>query len=409
MAQSNKLAWRNLWRNWRRTVIALVAIILGVILLLFFDGILAGSDQTIFGNAVRLYGGNIQIHAPGYLDKASSQPLLPLDDADAVLQTVLVQPDVMAAARRINTGGLVSSRKGSYPVMITAIEPDVEAPISLQAENISQGRFLQPDDEDNIVIGQGLADLLHVGLGDRLTLVGRAKNETMRQRTMTVVGIYDLGMPDAEKMAVLITLSEAQSLYNLRDQATEVAVFLEQVGQEDKIAPTLQSALPNYEVDSWQTLRPEIEQTLQVKMAFTSIFGIVLVFIAAIGILNIMMMAVFERTREMGVLAALGMKSRQIMGLYVLEGAFIGVVGAAVGLALGVALNLWLGQVGFDISYASGMGEISALMGTRIYPSLSLDKVISRGILVIVAATLASLYPAWQAARQEAVKALHHL
>ena len=409
MAQSNKLAWRNLWRNWRRTVIALVAIILGVILLLFFDGILAGSDQTIFGNAVRLYGGNIQIHAPGYLDKASSQPLLPLDDADAVLQTVLVQPDVMAAARRINTGGLVSSRKGSYPVMITAIEPDVEAPISLQAENISQGRFLQPDDEDNIVIGQGLADLLHVGLGDRLTLVGRAKNETMRQRTMTVVGIYDLGMPDAEKMAVLITLSEAQSLYNLRDQATEVAVFLEQVGQEDKIAPTLQSALPNYEVDSWQTLRPEIEQTLQVKMAFTSIFGIVLVFIAAIGILNIMMMAVFERTREMGVLAALGMKSRQIMGLYVLEGAFIGVVGAAVGLALGVGLNLWLGQVGFDISYASGMGEISALMGTRIYPSLSLDKVISRGILVIVAATLASLYPAWQAARQEAVKALHHL
>ena len=409
MAQSNKLAWRNLWRNWRRTVIALVAIILGVILLLFFDGILAGSDQTIFGNAVRLYGGNIQIHAPGYLDKASSQPLLPLDDADAVLQTVLVQPDVMAAARRINTGGLVSSRKGSYPVMITAIEPDVEAPISLQAENISQGRFLQPDDEDNIVIGQGLADLLHVGLGDRLTLVGRAKNETMRQRTMTVVGIYDLGMPDAEKMAVLITLSEAQSLYNLRDQATEVAVFLEQVGQEDKIAPTLQSALPNYEVDSWQTLRPEIEQTLQVKMAFTSIFGIVLVFIAAIGILNIMMMAVFERTREMGVLAALGMKSRQIMGLYVLEGAFIGVVGAAVGLALGVALNLWLGQVGFDISYASGMGEISALMGTRIYPSLSLDKVISRGILVIVAATLASLYPAWQAARQEPVKALHHL
>jgi len=409
MAQSLKLAWRNVWRNWRRTLIALVAIILGIVLLLFFDGMLAGSDQAIFGNAVRLYGGNIQVHAPGYLDKASRQPLLPLEDADAVVQAALAQPHVVAASRRINTGGMISSREGSYPVMITGIEPQVEAPISLQAENISQGRFLQPADEDDIVIGQGLADLLQVAVGDRVTLVGRAKSETMRQRTMIVVGIYDLGMPDAEKMAVLITLPEAQSLYNLRDQVTEVAIFLEKVRQEETTAPALQAALPNEEVDSWQTLRPEIQQTLQFKMAFTSAFGIVLVFIAAIGILNIMMMAVFERTREMGVLAALGMKGRQILGLFLLEGMFIGVVGAAVGVALGVALNLWLAQVGFDISYASGMGEISALMGTRIYPSLSMANVISRGVLVVVAATLASLYPAWQASRKEPVDALHHL
>ena len=88
MAEFTKLAWRNLWRNWRRTVIALVAIVLGVALLLFFDGLLQGSDQAIFGNAVRLYGGNVQVHAPGYLDKASRQPLLPLEDADAVVQAV---------------------------------------------------------------------------------------------------------------------------------------------------------------------------------------------------------------------------------------------------------------------------------------------------------------------------------
>ncbi|MFQ5593424.1 MAG: ABC transporter permease [Anaerolineae bacterium] len=409
MTESSKLAWRNLWRNWRRTVIALVAIVLGVMLLLFFDGLMAGSDQAIFGNAVRLYGGNIQVHAPDYLDKASRQPLLPLEDAYAVVQAAQAQPHVVAVGQRISTGGMLSSREGSYPIVITGMEPEVEAPISLQAEHIRQGRFLEPGEGDAIVIGRGLAELLQAGVGDRVTLIGRAKNETLRQRTMTVVGIYDLGMPDAEKITVLITLPEAQSLYDLRNQATEVAIFLEKVGQEKELLPTLQAALPNYEVDSWQDLRPELDQTIQTKTAFTSFFGIVLVFIAAIGILNIMLMAAFERTREMGVLAALGMKGRQILGLYLLEGTFIGAVGAAVGIALGLALNLWLEQVGFDISYASGMGEISALMGTRIYPSLSLANVINRGVLVLIVAALASLYPAWQAARKEPVEALHHV
>jgi ABC-type lipoprotein release transport system permease subunit len=409
MGESTKLAWRNLWRNWRRTAIALIAIVLGVTLLLFFDGLLQGSDQAIFGNAVRLYGGNVQVHASGYLDKASRQPLLPLEDTDAIVQAARAQPHVVAAGKRINTGGLISSREGSYPVTITGIEPDVEAPISLQAENVSVGRFLQPDEGDAIVIGRALADLLQVSVGDRVTLVGRARNETLRQRTMTVVGIYNLGMADAEKVLVLITLPEAQSLYNLRDQATEVAIFLEKVGQEKEITPALQAALPSEEVDSWQTLKPEIQQIIQTKLAFTSFFGIVLVFIAAIGILNIMLMAAFERTREMGVLAALGLKGRQILGLYLLEGTFIGVVGAALGIGLGLALNLWLEQVGLDISYASGMGEISALMGNRIYPSLFLANVVNRGILVVIVAALASLYPAWQAARKEPTEALRHV
>jgi len=352
MVKFSKLAWRNLWRNWRRTVIALVAIVMGVVLLLFFDGLLEGSDQAVFGNAVRLYGGNIQVHAPGFLDKASRYPILPLDDAGAVIQAAKAQPHVVAAAQRINTGGMVSSREGAYPVVITGIEPDVEAPLSLQAENISLGRFLQPGEGDAIVIGRGLAALLKVGVGDRVTLVGSAKNQTMRQRTMTIVGIYNLGMPDAEKIAVLITLPEAQSLYDLRNQATEVAIFLEKVGQEKQIAPALKSALPNYEVDSWQELRPEIQQTIQTKKASSTIFGIVLVFIAAIGILNIMMMAVFERTREMGVMAALGMKGRQILGLYLLEGTLVGAVGTAIGIAIGLALNLWLAQVRRREDYA---------------------------------------------------------
>ena len=403
------LAWRNMWRNWRRTSIALVAIVLGLILLLFLNGVIQGSDQAIFGNAVRLYGGNIQVHAPGFLDKAHRLPLLPLNDADAVVQAARAQPQVVAAAKRINTSGLITSREGAYPVVITAIEPDVEAPHSIQAEHMAEGRFLLAGEGDAVVIGRGLADLLHASTGDRVTLLGRSNHESMRQRTVTVVGIYDLGMAEAEKGVIFITLPAAQSLYNLRDQVTEVAITLQQVGQEGQVIQALQAALPGYEVDSWETLRPEMRQTMDTKGAITTIVGFVVLLIASIGVLNLMLMAVFERTREMGVLAALGMKGRRIMALYLLEGSLIGAVGAVIGCTLAVLLLWATTQVGIDFSFASGMGEMTALMGDRIYPSVTPAQIVGRGIAVIVIAALASLYPAWQAARKEPATSLHHV
>jgi ABC-type lipoprotein release transport system permease subunit len=407
-----KLAWRNMWRNWRRTAIALVGIAAGLLLLLLMDGMIKGSDQAMFGNAVKLYGGNVQVHAPGFRDKASRLPLLPLADPDAVVQTALAQPQVVAAAKRINTGGMASSYEGAYPVSINGIEPAVEAPLSIHAANISEGRFLEPGEGDAVVIGKALADLLDVGVGDRVTLLGRALNETMRQRAMTVVGIYSLGMSGAEKGTVLITLLEAQTLYNLRDQVTEVTVTLESVGQEGRVVSALEGSLPGYEVDSWDTLRPEMRETMDMKSSFTGILGIVVVLIASIGVLNLMLMAVFERTREMGVLAALGMKGRQVMGLFLLEGTFIGAVGGAVGCALGALCLGLLAQNGLDFSFASDMGqgsEMIALLGDKIYPSISLTDYLSRGLTVAIIAALASLYPAWQASHQEPAEALHHV
>ena len=409
MGTSIKMAWRNMWRNWRRTTIALVAIVLGLILLLLMDGVIKGSDQAIFGNAVRLYGGNIQVHAPGFRDRATRLPLLPLENAGAVVQAASNQPQVLAAAKRINTAGIVSSREGTFAVEITGIEPEVEAPLSIQAKNIAQGRFLQGDDGDAILIGKGLADLLQVGAGDRVVLLGRSKNETMRQHSMTIVGVYDLGLAEAEKRMVFITLPEAQTLYNLRDQATDVSISLEGVGQEAAVMSALQAALPAYEVDSWATLRPEIRQALDSKSGVTGFLGLVVILIASIGILNLMMMAVFERTREMGVLAALGMKGRRVMGLFVLEGAMIGAVGAVVGCGLSLLLIGLLGRVGINYAGASGMGEAIALMGDRLYPTIQLTDFISRGVMVIFIAALASLYPAWQAARKEPAEALHHV
>jgi ABC-type lipoprotein release transport system permease subunit len=405
-----KLAWRNMWRNWRRTVIAMVAIILGLILLILMDGFIKGSDAAIYGNAVRLYGGNLQIHATGFRAKASRLPLLPVEDADQVVQIAMAHPEVLLASKRINTGGMINNRGESYPVTITGIEPSAEAPISLIAENIAVGRFLQDGDEDMIVIGKGLADALEVSIDDRITLTGKRKNESMRQRTMTIAGIFDLGLREAEKGMVFISLSEAQSLFNLRDQGTEVTISTHIVGVEDQVIGDLQTELQDYEVDSWETLKPEFRQTMDVKSQFTTIFGLVVVMIACIGILNLMLMAVYERTREMGVLAALGMKGRQLMGLFLLEGTMIGVVGAVVGCTLGWLVLLAINQGGgIDFSFASGMGEVTALMGDRLYVSISLVDILRYGIMVAVMAALASLIPAWQASRKEPAETLHHV
>jgi ABC-type lipoprotein release transport system permease subunit len=405
-----KLAWRNMWRNWRRTAIAVIAIVLGLILLILMDGMIKGSDAAIYGNAVRLYGGNLQIHATGFRAKANRLPLLPVEDSEKVVQIAMSHPQVLMASKRINTGGMINNRGESYPVTITGIEPSAEAPISLIAENITSGRFLQDGDEDLIVIGRGLADALQVDLGDRITLTGKRKNESMRQRTMTVVGIFDLGLREAEKGMVFISLSEAQSLFNLRDQETEVTISTYMVGNENQVISDLQSELRDYEVDSWETLKPEFRQTMEVKSQFTTIFGLVVVMIACIGILNLMLMAVYERTREMGVLAALGMKGRQVMALFLLEGAMIGVVGAVVGCTLGWLVLLAINQAGgLDFSFASGMGEVTALMGDRLYASISLGDVLGYGITVVVMAALASLIPAWQAARKQPAETLHHV
>jgi ABC-type lipoprotein release transport system permease subunit len=216
-------------------------------------------------------------------------------------------------------------------------------------------------------------------------------------------------MAEAEKGMVYITLPEAQSLYNLRDQVTEVSILLQEVGQEAAVMPALAATLPDDEVDSWTTLHPEIAETIATKGVYTTIIGFVVLGIASIGILNLMLMAVFERTREMGVLAALGMKGRQVMGLFLLEGALIGVVGAVIGCAAGYAVVAALGQVGIDFGFASDMGEVTALMGTRLYPVVYPANVISSGLAVVLIAALASIYPAWQASRKEPAAALHHI
>jgi ABC-type lipoprotein release transport system permease subunit len=410
MGKLLRMAWRNVWRNRRRTVIAVIAIALGLTLMLFFDGLLGGAKQAIYGNTVKLQGGNVQVHAPGYREKAKRLPLLPLADDEAAVQAALVQAQVVAASRRIETSGMVSSREGTMPVVITGIEPEREAPMSLVAENIAQGRYLEAGDEDVLLIGQALAEQLEVTVGDRITLVGRATHEQMRRRTMTIVGIYDMGIAEVEKRMVYVSLLEAQTLFDLRDQATEVAIFLERVGQEAPVVEALQAALPGYEVDAWDTLDPSTKQSMETEDEIMGMFGLIILLIAGVGILNLMLMAVFERTREIGLLAAMGLKRREIVVLFLLEGVLIGLLGALAGSALGGLITVYYGKVGMEwAATASEYSDLAALLGGRIYFTIGMDRLFNRALTVAIIAALASLYPAWQASQREPAEALHYV
>ncbi len=404
-----RLAWRNIWRHKRRTLIVALAIGLSLAMLMLYDGMIAGFEEAIYANAVKVLGGNIQIRADGYQKNGGDQTLTALPDDQAVVKALETSPQVAIAARRIITSGMITNAEGAFGVSIVGIEPQREQPTNLLAQNVTSGRFLQDGDQDVIFIGKGLAVQMNAAVGDRVTLVGRALHNQMRQRTMTIAGIYDLKMTDVEKGTVYLSLTEAQDLYDLPNQSTEVAVMLKQLGQEGEVIKAITPALPGYEITPWETNYPELKAAVNTKTGVMEIFGIVIIGIAGIGILNLLLMAVFERTREIGLLGALGMKPRQITLLFLLEGALMALVGLVVGISLGLIVNFTIGQVGIDYSKFTGMTEYTALINGRIYSTLGVDKLLQHSVTIIIIAVLASFYPAREAARSEPAQALHYV
>lgn len=404
-----RLAWRNIWRHRRRTIIIVLAMGLSLAMMMLYDGMIDGFNQAIYGSAIRVLGGNIQIHAAGYRQRIDSNPLMPLTNDSAVVQTALSQPQVISASRRIQTGGLATNHAGAFPLSIIGIEPDKEAPISIVAEKMTDGRFLAPNDSDSILIGRGLADAMGVAVGDRLTLVGSDVHKQNRQRGMTIIGIYNLGLPSTERKTVYISLNEAQSLYGLDGQSTEVMLNLKKLGQEPSVIAALSPALPGYEVESWSQNYPELGTAIGNKNVVMSIFSIIIEMIAGIGILNLLLMAVYERTREIGLLGALGLKPAQIAALFILEGTLIGAVGVVSGVVFGILMNASLGRVGVDYSQFANLTEYMALISGRVYPTLGLQNLLGRALTVLVIATLAAWIPAREAASREPAEALHYV
>ena len=401
-----RLAWRNIWRHKRRTIIIVLAMSLTLALMMFYDGLMNGFTDAIYGNAVKVLGGNIQVHAEGYRAQVNSTPLLPLTDAQAVVSAAEANPMVLAATQRLNTGGLVTSREGAFAVSIMGVEPEKELKVNIIGQYVTDGRNLASDDTDSILIGKGLADTMDVKVGDRITMVGRSQHKEMRQRTMTVVGIYDLGMADIEKQTVYISLGEAMSLYEM-NAPTEISIFLQHLGQENDVITNLNSSVSGYEIESFQANYPDLANAISSKGGVMNIFSVIIIAIAGVGILNLLLMAVYERTREIGVLGAMGLKPRQISLLFVLEGTMIGLVGVVAGIIFGLTLNGMLMKNGLDFGSLTQAASYMALVKDKVYPTWGVEKLAMRASTVAIISALAALIPAIEAGRREPAAALH--
>jgi ABC-type lipoprotein release transport system permease subunit len=403
-----RLAWRNIWRHRRRTIIIIIAMSMTLAMMMWYDGLMNGFTDAIYGNAVKVLGGNIQVHAAGYRSQASANPLLPLSDPQAVIQAAQANPQVLGATQRINTGGLITNREGAFAIGITGVQPENELNLNIIGQYVKAGRNLSSQDGDSILIGKGLADAMSVQVGDRVTLVGRAQHDQMRQRTMTVIGIFDLGMPDIEKQTVYISLSEAQSLYDLTGP-TEIAVFLKRIGQENAVISSMKPALTGYEIESFEANYPDLASAINGKNSVMDIFSVIIIGIAGVGILNLLLMAIYERTREIGMLGAIGLKPRQISLLFLLEGIMIGLVGIAAGIVLGLAINGLLMKVGLDFGSLSSATSYMALIKGRVYPTWGTEKLVMRASVVAIISALASLIPAVEDGQREPAEALHYV
>jgi len=320
-------------------------------------------------------------------------------------------PNVEAVLRHANTGGLVSNREGIFPVGIYGIEPEKEAAVNpiFQEEFLSDGRLLQSNDEDVVFIGKGLADAMGIGVGDRITMSGKSAHEEMRQRTMTVIGIYDINLASLERQGLYISLGEAQRLYELGDSVTEVIIYAETTGKEQPIVDALNESLSGYEITTWETAIPELSSTVEMKNAVMTGFSIVILGIASIGLFNILLMSIYERTQEIGLLAAIGVKPRQISLLFLYEGIMIGLVGAVVGTIMGFAITSLIGIFGINYGAFVDLVDYMALMGSHIYPAFDLTLTLQRAGLLAVISAIAAFYPAIEASRREPAEALHHV
>jgi lipoprotein-releasing system permease protein len=274
---------------------------------------------------------------------------------------------------------------------------------------VDSGKYLQNNEGDNVFIGKGLADELNMKAGDKFTLIGRDAHNQMRKRTMTVGGIYNVNMPELEKAIVYMSLSEAQQLYDLNGESTMVMVTLANIGKEKPVIAGITKQFPGTDIGSWQTKYPELTSAITTKTGAMNLFGFVIILIAGIGILNMLLMAVYERTREIGFLGAMGIRPSGINLLFLLEGALIGLVGIAAGILLGLVFNLLFQQVGMDFSKFSNITTYAALISGRVYPSLGLEKIVGRVLVMLIVSITAAFYPAWEASHREPAEALHYV
>jgi len=409
-----QIAWRNLWRNPRRTLISMAAIAFGYTMLLLFACLLEGLSQQMIENGTRLGLCHIQVHASGYYpDRPIYKTLGGREGTDITKLLAALTSDqrVRAVSPRVYGYGLVSSAHQSAGAEILGVIPGQEQQITVLHSRVVKGSYLTEQMPEGVVVGEKLASAIGVEVGSEIVLMTQTADGSLGNDLYTIVGIFRTGLEAMDRGLVLMPLSSLQELLGLAPaRIHEIGITLSEAAEATAVAPTLEIRLSEIlpaRVRAWPELSPELAEYAQLNRSSTSVIFVIVFLVAIIGIMNTMLMAVFERTRELGVLMALGMRPVQVVGLVLAEAGGLVAASLVLGGGLGAPL-LWYLQVhGLDLR--SFMGEISmagAVIDPLWYGRQDFSAYGQAALGLTLVALVSALYPALRAACLRPVEAI---
>ena len=401
-----RIAWRNAFRNKRRTVIIVTAVGIGVFGLLATAALYNGMLDGMISSVIRSQIGHVQVHRAGFNENPVIE--LSMDPVPELLRWLDDRSDIAAWAPRVRVSGLVTNPEHSTGVQINGVDPSREGGVTIIKESLAEGTYLQ-EDRGTVLVGKTLAEDFGLTLGNKVVLMAQDRNQDIGSGAFRVEGIFQTGMSDFDRTQVFITIPAAQELLALGSQISEVVIIASGGERVDTLVGMLRTLLDpeRFEVLSWQEVMPIL--MVMVKLFHQSLYLIYLIiFIAvALGVINTMVMIILERTREFGILLAMGIRPSGVVFMVVLEAIGIGLMALAAGNLIGIVLAWILGSAGIDLSYFSEGMEYWRI-GRVIYPRLGLGDLLQVDILTLFIAALVTLYPAFRAARLHPAVALRH-
>lgn len=400
-----KLAWRNIWRNRRRTFITMGSILFAVLFASFMESIQKGAWNNMINNVVNYYFGYAQIHEKGYWDEQSIDKAFELNDTLSHLNQSV--PAVSAVLPRLESFALASSGEQTMGVLLVGIDPIRENEMTKLQERLSKGAYLTGDDQA-VLIADGIAENLQLELGDTLVLISQGYHGINAAGKYPVKGFVHFGSPDLNKQMVYLPIREAQWFYGAEDRVTSLAL---KIDDQDEIRPAvnaIKAQLPadSYEVMDWQELLPDLVQAKELDSAGNYIVYFILYMIIAFGILGTILMMTKEREYEFGILISIGMR-RMKLGLIVwTEILFLGILGALAGILASIPVVGYFHRnpLRFSGEYASSMEKFGF---EPIFPAeFNVEIFAMQAVIVILITSLLALYPFWKLRRLKPVEAM---
>lgn len=402
MIQLIKMAYRNLGRNRRRSFFSALALGIGLALLLLMAAVMQGEMRSSMDMSIKLQSGHLQVRSVNYNPDKNSLAWQDLvENPEQVAAQIATLAPVKAATPRLIASGIVSVSDETAGVTIMGIDPASEASAPYR-DSLVGGEYLTADDRGGVLMGKKLADVLGLKVGDTISLMANTSNGDVEEQNFTVRGLYATGSPYYDQTTLLLPLSKAQAITQTENRASHIFVLLTDRDMTEPVVAALQS--DQLEVVTWRTMNEMITQIEQMSSGFMVLIYLIVLGITATVIVNTLVMAVFERTREIGILAAIGMRGSRIMAMFFAESTLLAVGGILIGMVLGGIMVAYATYVGF---YIGDFGIEGMLIGDRIYAYLTVTDAVTLVITAFVVSLLAALYPALLASRMEPVVALH--